>query len=80
MSLQPCCGRGERLADNMTCGALCDIFPDCLPPPSPELLSSVMALRASLFQEHAQHRASVHALRAIQQAITESIGRDKLET
>jgi hypothetical protein len=73
VSLRPCCGRGERLADNTTCGALCDIFPDCLPPPSPELIAAIVSLRESQAREHENHRASAQALRAFQQAIIERI-------
>jgi hypothetical protein len=41
MSLCRCVHRDEKLPDNVTCGGLCPSFPGCLPPPSPELLSSI---------------------------------------
>jgi len=62
MTLKACHATGCKLPDYQSCSGLCDIFPDCLPPPSPELLSSVMALRASVVQEQAQQRAAVQAL------------------
>jgi hypothetical protein len=74
VTLKPCCAIGGELPDNVSCGAMCDGFPTCLPPPSPELLASVVALRASLAQEQEHHRAAVRALRILQQAITERIG------
>jgi hypothetical protein len=70
------CNSGPKLSPNVSCGGLCDVFPDCLPPSSPELLSSVMALRASLIQEHAQQRAAVQVLRVLQRAINKRIEQD----
>jgi hypothetical protein len=64
------CNAGPELPPNVSCGGVCDIFPACLPPPSPELVASVMALRASLLQEHAQHRASMRTLMVLQRAIS----------
>jgi len=67
------CNSGSELPPNVSCGEVCDIFPACLPPPSPELVASVMALRVSLIEEHAQHRASMRTLRVLQRAISERI-------
>lgn len=33
MTLKCCSYLSYKLADDVSCGALCEIFPDCLPPP-----------------------------------------------
>jgi hypothetical protein len=75
MTLKPC-NSGTELPPNVSCGGLCDIFPDCLPAPSPNLVAAVMALRASVLEEHAQHRASMLTLMVLQRAIGESVEQD----
>jgi hypothetical protein len=74
MTLKPC-NAGPKLSPNVSCGGVCDIFPACLPAPSPELVASVMALRTSVLEEHAQHRASMRTLMVLQRAITEGSSR-----
>jgi hypothetical protein len=76
MTLKPCDATGCKLPDYQSCGGLCDIFPDCMPPPSPELVSSVMVLRATLVQENAQNRAAMQSLRVLQRAISDRIERE----
>jgi hypothetical protein len=38
--------RGERLPDNVSCGARCERFPSCLPPLPAETVGLILELRA----------------------------------
>jgi hypothetical protein len=75
VSLQRCAHSGARLAGNATCGALCTAFPDCLPPPTPELAAAVALELRTAAAEH-QAAAAVHdELDRIHAAITEGLTR-----
>ncbi len=41
MSRQVCQHAKAKLPDDTTCGSLCETFPSCLPPISPETLSRI---------------------------------------
>jgi hypothetical protein len=69
VSLEPCCGRGERLADNTTCGALCVIFPNCLPPPLPKLVAEVRRLRIEAQHDADGARDTTESLNLLHQAL-----------
>lgn len=71
MSLQRCGHAGVKLANNVTCSALCDSFPACLPAPSPELTARLVSLQAEREHKHASYSAAVETLMALQEALNE---------
>jgi hypothetical protein len=69
MSLKPCRYTGLTLAENMTCGDLCDLFPACLPLPSQHLVAEVAQLRTQADNDHQNYAATAQALEAIHEAL-----------
>lgn len=69
MSLSDCRYIGTRLPDTMTCGRLCDSFPDCLPSPSVELVAEIRRVR--LEAQHDAHgaRDTAESLNLLHQAL-----------
>jgi hypothetical protein len=69
MSLKPCRYTGLALAENTTCGGLCDMFPACLPLPSPHLVAEVAQLKTQAVVDHQSYTATAQALEAIHEAL-----------
>ena len=76
MACRPCQRTSQRLPDNTTCGWLCDEFPACLPPPSPELVGSLRELRQHQVREHENRLRTAQALIFLKQATTERVEED----
>ncbi len=73
MACKPCQRTSQKLPDDITCGWLCGEFPACLPPPSPELVGSLQALRQAQVREHENSLGTAQALKLLQQAIAEVV-------
>lgn len=69
MTLQPCQHTGVALPPATSCGALCDTFPTCLPPPSTYLLGRIMQLREEANDAYDQAAGSSRMLEAIREAL-----------
>jgi hypothetical protein len=69
MSLKPCRYTGITLAENVTCGGLCDSFPSCLPLPSSFLADEIAQLRTRTAHDHQNYTATAEALQAINEAL-----------
>ena len=67
MSLSICCVLVKQLPPNITCGAVCESFPGCLPSPSPGLLRRVAWLRTQAANDRQNYTAQ--ALEAIHEAL-----------
>jgi hypothetical protein len=70
LSLETCRQIGTKLPDTETCGGLCDIFPKCLGPPSPQLLAAVARFRVNAINEQRSHSDRSEALTLIREALT----------
>jgi hypothetical protein len=75
LSLQRCAHSGATLAGNATCGARCEAFPDCLPPPSPELAAAIALQLHEVAGEHEAATAIHEVLDRLHAAITEGLTR-----
>lgn len=75
MSLKPCQATGEKLADDTTCGALCEAFPACLPVPSVGLVADVHRLRMDAEHEAYGAAATAESLSLIHQALVNGLAR-----
>jgi hypothetical protein len=75
MSLKPCPVTGEKLADNTTCGALCEVFPACLPIPSVGLVACVQRLRMDAEHEAEGDAATAETLSLIHRALVAGLKR-----
>jgi hypothetical protein len=73
MACRPCQWTGEQLPDNVTCGSSCEEFPRCLPPPSPELLATIVQVARQDQADHENHRATAETLELLYRAITEGL-------
>jgi hypothetical protein len=62
------------LPPTTSCGALCDTFPACLPPPSTYLLGRVMQLRQQADDAYDQAADSTRTLEVIRDALGGSSG------
>jgi hypothetical protein len=69
------CQFGERLAPNVTCAAVCSVFPECKPPPSPELLSVARRFWAEGQAESENDEAVASTLEKLYEAITQGLER-----
>jgi hypothetical protein len=67
------CQFGEQLPPNASCAALCPAFPDCMPPPSPELLSAIRGFRADGQARSENHEAVAATLEQLHEAITQGL-------
>jgi len=67
------CQSGEQLPPNVSCASLCQMFPDCLPPPSPELISSVQRFWADGQTESENDQAVASTLRHLYEVISEGL-------
>jgi hypothetical protein len=74
MSIRRCDHLRQQLAAIATCGARCELFPACLPPPTPELAARVAAWRSAADQEGAAV-AVADALGRLHAAIAEGLDR-----
>jgi hypothetical protein len=79
MSLKPCQATGEKLADDTTCGALCERFPACLPLPSVGLVADVHRLRMDAKHEADGAAATAESLSLIHQALIAGLARKESE-
>ena len=75
MSTRRCRYRRQQLTATATCGARCELFPACLPPPTPELAARGPAGRATPDQEGATAAAVAGVLAQLHAAITEGLDR-----
>ncbi len=73
MACKPCQWTGEKLPDNVTCAALCQEFPACLPEPSPGLLASISRFARQGQAERENHKAAASTLDKLYRAITEGL-------
>jgi hypothetical protein len=69
MSLKPCRHIGLAFAEDMTCGALCNSFPACLPSPSLRLLGEIAQLMTQAANDRQSCTATAQALEAIHKAL-----------
>jgi hypothetical protein len=69
------CQFGERLPPNVTCAAVCSVFPECKPPPSPELLSVARRFWAEGQAESENDQAVASTLEQLYEAITQGLER-----
>ena len=69
MTLQPCQHTEVALPPATSCGALCDTFPACLPPPTTYLLGKVAQLREEADDAYDQAVSSSRTLEAIREAL-----------
>ncbi len=67
------CQFGERLPPNVSCAALCPAFPDCMPPPSSELLSAIRGFWADGQARSENHAAVASTLEQLHEAITQGL-------
>lgn len=69
------CQFGEHLPPNVSCAALCLTFPDCMPPSSPELLSTIRGFWADGRARSENHEAVASTLEQLHEAVTEGLKR-----
>ena len=69
------CQFGERLPPNVTCAAVCSAFPECKPPPSPELLSVARRFWAEGRAESENDEAVASTLEQLYEALTQGLER-----
>jgi hypothetical protein len=74
MSLKPCRHTGLAFAEDVTCGALYDSFPTCLPSPSLRLLGEVAQLGTQAVNDRQSCTATAQALEAITRLSVSSYG------
>jgi hypothetical protein len=75
VSLECCHWTGTKLADNSTCGARCQTFPNCLPPPSPQLAQRVAAFHSDTAAEYDAAETIADVLAQLHDAIAQGLER-----
>jgi hypothetical protein len=67
------CQYGNKLPTNVSCVVLCQDFPDCLPPPSPELATALRQFVTEASQERDQTEATTYTLSCLRDALNKGI-------
>jgi hypothetical protein len=75
MTLKQCRHSRRKLADDTSCGALCEVFPACLPLPSVGLVADVHRLRMDAEHEADGTAATAESLNLIHQALVDGLAR-----
>jgi hypothetical protein len=73
LSLKRCIHTGGQLPDNHTCGALCQDFPQCLPPLPVYLPARLAELHSVNQAEHEQASAVEEALLLLHESISRGL-------
>jgi hypothetical protein len=68
-----------KLPDNRTCGGLCQAFPSCLPPVSPEVLDRIVKDRLLEGLEAETAASIADALEQLHAAITRGLAKKDAE-
>ena len=75
MSLNQCQHSRRKLPDDTSCGALCVVFPACLPTPSVGLVADDQRLRMNAESDAESDAATAESLSLIHQALVAGLTR-----
>jgi len=70
VTLRQCQFDEQLLPPKVSCGTRCPAFPACLPPPSPELVATVVRSEVEARSTHDNQAALIHVLSYLHDAIT----------